>query len=86
MAAGTGDVVHDPCGAGTLTSDGSGQLHHRDLLPGPHRRCHRADHSRAGSGFYNRDVIDACRKADVRFSVTAKLHAGLRKVVEAIPE
>lgn len=41
---------------------------------------------RADSGFYNRNVISACRKADVRFSVTAKLHAGLRKVVEAIPE
>lgn len=40
---------------------------------------------RADSGFYNRNVIDTCHKADVRFSVTAKLHKGaIYKAIDAI--
>ena len=31
---------------------------------------------RADSGFYSRKVVDACRKAAVRYSITAKLHKG----------
>jgi hypothetical protein len=31
---------------------------------------------RADSGFYNRNVIEACKKVNMRFSVTAKLHKG----------
>jgi hypothetical protein len=41
---------------------------------------------RADSGFYNRNVTEACRKADVRFSITVKLYKGLHKVIAAIPE
>ena len=37
---------------------------------------------RADSGFYNHNVVEACTKADVRFSITAKLYKG--KVTEAI--
>jgi hypothetical protein len=40
---------------------------------------------RADSGFYSRKVVDACRNADVRFSITVKLHKALHKVIAAIP-
>jgi hypothetical protein len=41
---------------------------------------------RADSGFYSRNVIEACRRADVRYSVTAKMHKGVAKAIAAIPE
>ncbi|HEY6422743.1 MAG TPA: IS1380 family transposase [Pseudonocardiaceae bacterium] len=41
---------------------------------------------RADSGFYNHKVVDACRKAGVRFSITAKLYKGLHAVIAKIPE
>ena len=41
---------------------------------------------RADAGFYSRNVVDACRKANVRFSITVKLSAGMHKVIAAIPE
>jgi hypothetical protein len=42
---------------------------------------------RADSGFYNRNVTEACQRADVRFSITAKLHKGaIHKAIDAIPE
>jgi hypothetical protein len=46
------------------------------------RSCCRAD-----SGFYSRNVIEACNKANVRFSVTAKLYKGaIYKAIEGIKE
>jgi Transposase DDE domain group 1 len=41
---------------------------------------------RADSGFYSRNVIEACRRADVRYSVTAKMHKGVAKAIARIPE
>ena len=41
---------------------------------------------RADSGFYNHKVVDACRAAEVRFSITAKLYPGLKQVIDAIDE
>jgi hypothetical protein len=41
---------------------------------------------RADSGFYNRNVSEACRKAEVNFSITVKLFKGLHKVIAAIEE
>jgi hypothetical protein len=41
---------------------------------------------RADSGFYSTAVVDACRKADVRFSITAKLYKGLLGAISKIPE
>jgi hypothetical protein len=41
---------------------------------------------RADSGFYNRHVVDACRKAQAHFSVTAKLYPKLHDAIAAIPE
>lgn len=41
---------------------------------------------RADSGFYMHGVIAACRRNDVRFSVTARMQSQLRAAIEAIPE
>jgi hypothetical protein len=42
---------------------------------------------RADSGFYNHKVVGACRKAGVRFSITAKMMGkALHKAFSAIPE
>ena len=42
---------------------------------------------RADSAFYTRSVVAACAKADVRFSITVKLHrGGIRDAIAAIPE
>jgi hypothetical protein len=40
---------------------------------------------RADSGFYSHNVVDACRDADVRFSVTVKLSPALHNTIAAIP-
>jgi len=41
---------------------------------------------RADSGFYNRNVVGACRKAKASFSITAKMTKPLRAAIVAIPE
>ena len=41
---------------------------------------------RADSGFYTHSIVDLCRKMKVRFSITVRQHAQLRKLIEAIPE
>ncbi len=41
---------------------------------------------RADSGFYNHDIVAACRKTKVHFSITVRQHTQLRNLIEAIPE
>ena len=41
---------------------------------------------RADSGFYTHSVVAACRKLDVRFSITIRQHQSLHNLIEAIPE
>ena len=41
---------------------------------------------RADSGFYTHSVVSVCRKMQVRFSITVRQHAQLRRLIEAIPE
>jgi Transposase DDE domain group 1 len=41
---------------------------------------------RADSGFYAHEVVAVCRKMDVRFSITLRIHKGVRGLIEAIPE
>jgi hypothetical protein len=40
---------------------------------------------RADSAFYSRKVIAACRRAQVRFSVTVRMDAKIRKAIDDIP-
>ena len=41
---------------------------------------------RADSGFYTHVMVAACRKMDVRFSITIRQHQSVRNIIEAIPE
>ena len=41
---------------------------------------------RADSGFYNYDIVKACRAKGVRYSITVRQHQSLRNLIEAIPE
>jgi len=41
---------------------------------------------RADSGFYSKAVLAACRRAGVRFSVTARLDKAVQRAIAAIPE
>lgn len=41
---------------------------------------------RMDSGFYLHDVVAACRAADVRFSIGARMLGDLKKVIAALPE
>ena len=40
----------------------------------------------ADSGFYAHAIVAACRKLNVRFSITIRQHQSLRNLIEAIPE
>ncbi len=41
---------------------------------------------RADSGFYAAEVVAVCRKTDVRFSITLRMHGTMRARIAAIPE
>ena len=41
---------------------------------------------RADSGFYNHDIVVACRDKRVRYSITVRQSSSLRNLIEAIPE
>ena len=41
---------------------------------------------RADSGFYTHAIVAACRRMDVRYSITIRRSASLRNLIEAIPE
>ena len=41
---------------------------------------------RADSGFYTHPIVAACRKMEVRYSITVRHHQTLRNVIEAIPK
>jgi hypothetical protein len=77
VAAGTGDVLHCRLrGGNAQTTRGAA-----GFLTETFGRARSAGATgqltvRADSGFYTRKVVDACRRAGVRFSITAKLHKG----------
>jgi hypothetical protein len=85
--AGTGDVVHCRLRGGNANS-GRGA---KSFLIETFNRLRAADATgpvtlRCDSGFYSRNVVDACRQADVRFSITVRMHKSLRNTIAAIPE
>ncbi len=86
VIAGTGDVVHSRLrGGNAQTTRGAA-----GFLVETFNRVRSAGASgplvlRADSGFYTRYVVGACVRADVRFSITAKLHkGGIRTAIAAI--
>ncbi len=85
--AGAGEVVHSRLRGGNAHS-GRGAA---SFLTESFNRVRTAGATgpltlRADSGFYNHKVVEACRAADVRYSITAKLFSGLKQVIEAIEE
>jgi hypothetical protein len=83
VAAATGDVVHARLRGGNAHA-GRGAA---SFLTEAFHRVRAAGATgpivlRADSGFYNHHVVEACAKADVRYSITAKLYKG--KITEAI--
>jgi DDE family transposase len=85
--AGSGDVVHSRLRGGNAhTARGAASF-----LAETFNRVRTAGATgaltlRADSGFYSHQVIDACRRADVRFSVTAKQYKPLRTTIAAIDD
>jgi len=85
--AGTGDVVHCRLRGGNANSGrGAG-----GFLTETFNRLRNAGATgpvtlRADSGFYRHKVVDACRQADVRFSITVKLSKALHQAIAAIPD
>jgi hypothetical protein len=85
VIAGTGDVVHSRLRGGNANS-GRGAA---SFLAETFNRVRAAGAVgpltlRADSGFYSGKVIAACRRADVRFSVTVKLNRALHQTIAAI--
>ena len=85
--AGSGDVVHCRLRGGNANS-GRGA---KSFLTETFNRLRAAGASgpvalRADSGFYSHNVVDACRHADVRFSITVRLSKALHKAIAAIPD
>jgi len=86
MAA-TGDVVHTRLrGGNSHTARGA-----TSFLGETFARARSAGAAgpltmRADSGFYSKKVVDACKKADVRFSITVKMSKSLRVRMSKIPE
>jgi hypothetical protein len=87
VIAGTGDVVHSRLRGGNANS-GRGAA---GFLTETFNRVRAAGATgpltlRADSGFYSRKVVDACRQADVRVSVTVKLNKALHTTIAAIDD
>ncbi|MGH7319940.1 MAG: IS1380 family transposase [Candidatus Rokuibacteriota bacterium] len=87
IVAGTGDVVHARLRGGNANS-GRGAA---GFLTETFARVRAAGASgpvtlRADSGFYSASVVRACRRANVRFSITVKLTKALHKTIAAIPD
>ena len=86
VAAGTGDVLMARLRGGSAnTARGAGHF-----LTETINRVRRAGARgeltvRADSGFYAHAVVTAARKRGVRFSITIRQSASLRRVIEAIP-
>ncbi len=87
VVAGTGDVVHSRLRGGPANSGrGAGSF-----LTECFARIREAGATgeitvRADSGFYNRKVVGACRRAGARFSITAKMTKPLRSAIEELPQ
>ena len=87
VAAGTGDVLMARLRGGNAnTARGAG--HFLTETIGRVRRAGATGEltMRADSGFYAHSVVAAAQRRGVRFSITVRQHAGLRRRIEAIPE
>ena len=87
VAAGTGDVLMARLREGRAnTARGAAHFLRETLGRVRHAGARGQLTVRADSGFYTRSIVALCRKMKVRFSITVRQHAQLRKLIEAIPD
>ena len=87
VAAGTGDVLMSRLREGRANT-ARGAAHFLRETVGRVRYAGASGQLtlRADSGFYTHSVVSACRRMDVRFSITIRQHKSLRNLIEAISE
>ena len=87
VAAGTGDVLMARLREGRANTT-RGAAHFLRETIGRVRGAGAAGEltGRADSGFYAAEVVAVCRRMDVRFSITLRMHGRLRERIAAIPE
>ena len=85
--AGSGEVLHARQRKGAANT-ARGAAHFITELCGRVRRAGASGRIclRADSGFHSKNVMDACTKADVRFSITARLTAPVNRAIATIDE
>jgi hypothetical protein len=86
VAAGTGELLHSRLREGRAAPGRGAASFLRETLA----RVRAAGATgplavRADAGFYQYDVLQACRHRGARFSITARLNAGPRQAIAAIP-
>ena len=87
VAAGTGDVLMARLREGRAnTARGAAHSLRETLGRVRHAGARGQLTVRADSGFYTHSIVALCRKMKVRFSITVRQHAQLRKLIEAIPD
>ena len=87
VAAGTGDILHARLRGGSANAGrGAASFVAETVARARGAGAAGSLTLRADSGFYAHDVIAACRRLGVRFSVTLRIPSGVRRLIEAIPE
>ena len=87
VAAGTGDVLMARLREGRAnTARGAAHFLRETVGRVRHAGARGQLTVRADSGFYTHSIVALCRKMKVRFSITVRQHAQLRKLIEAIPD
>ena len=87
VAAGTGDVLMARLRKGRAnTARGAAHFQRETVSRVRYAGATGPLTMRADSGFYTHDIVAACRKAKVRFSITIRQHLNVRSIIEAIPE
>jgi Transposase DDE domain group 1 len=87
IAAGTGDVLMARLREGRAnTARGAGHFLRETIGRVRSAGANGQLTVRADSGFYAHAVVAVCRAMDVRFSITIRQHASIRRLIEAIPD
>ena len=87
VAAGTGDVLMVRLREGRAnTARGAAHFLHETMGRVRYAGAKGQLTMRADSCFYAHAIVAICRNLDVRFSITVRQYASLRKLIEAIPE
>jgi hypothetical protein len=86
MAA-TGDVVHARLrGGNSNTARGAASFLAETFARATAAGATGPVSLRADAGFYSRHVVEACQRANVRFSITVKLSRSMHALISEIPE